>query len=457
MRKGGAEPPFCLEVVRGLRVVISPPGASSLESQVRWKVTEVGRQVSIASTAHPDTPSDVDRQIASFSLQEEAADPTAAVQKLAVQSLNWILRDEARVVDSGDFVEGRVRLESTLLSETMSTEHLVAVFCDAIRDWYSFLAGDDMWDELGLSGHPLMDLDIEIVLPAPVADRVRTEGKLGAVARRFEATIADAVESTDVVEDLCRGLPSIIAVSYGQIDARRSLHAKFIATVTTFEAAIRYLASVALAPVQGQSRQERLQHLFSGARRPPTLGWYVRTVQEKAQELRELFPVTMDAMLSKAGKPTNLGRFVVSRLTAIRNDYMGHGAMRAESEYVEPLQEVGMHLRVLLEGLADDGRSTMIAVRSGLEFGTGDTFDYELTLLSGTGVTSPRKRIVASQRLDGGRVYVWQTGTGTFVDADPLIIYADCPRCGFEETFFLDRFEPTRPGWLSYRSGHRFP
>ena len=129
-----------------------------------------------------------------------------------------------------------------------------------------------------------------------------------------------------------------------------------------------------------------------------------------------------------------------------------------QAAYVEPYQQLRRNLDGLLAALARDGRSTALVVRANLEFDEKrGYYDYTLTQLRGDRVSLPSTRFVTKQRLDADKVYLWRREPADFIDADPLLVYGVCPRCQFDEGFYLDHFDPKAPEWFSYRASHRFP
>ncbi|OGO50206.1 MAG: hypothetical protein A2148_04195 [Chloroflexi bacterium RBG_16_68_14] len=389
--------------------------------------------------------------------KEDKKTDLRAAQALAAGSLLAIARHELESHRAYPLkLSGSLRIEAELVRESAAPEQFVAAICDALKNSWEWLW--DLVDELELPGLPDLDIDIEIPLGPAGSDYKAATERLRVAADQYKADVLDLLRSLDYW-GIVRGLlPSPVAVVYAQIDKPRTIHEKFFATVAAFEAAVRYLAVLSLIPVAGQTREARLRTLAGELGRRPTLGVYVKTVGENLHRLEGLLPEVTQALRTRSGKHTALGRFVFDELTKMRNQYVGHAAPMPQAAYVEPYQRLRRSLDGLLAALARDERSTALVVPASWDFSQAEgDYDYTLTELRGDSVRLPTKRLVTKERLEADKVYLWRRKSGAFIDADPLIIYAMCPQCHFEEGFFLDRFDPKAAQWLSYRANHRIP
>lgn len=420
----------------GLPLVVSRRGETALELAAGWQVNERDGQVTVATVPEG-------RHVYSFDLRE-LADPTDAAstaKALIEQSIDAI----AEELDLDEEDEECVQFRSQWIGIGVPAEEALAAIGDAVKAWFTRTIHD--------SPFAALSLELEVSLPKSLAEDHDLREKLAMLEERFEKTMLSAVRATDPKTSMLQKLPSVIALPYSQIDTWRPLEKKFRAALATFEATIRYMTSLVLAPVSGDSAEARLATLHAKVgKKPPSLGWYVATLRSRLQRVEELLPQTTGALKPKA----KLGQFVFEELTNLRNRRSGaHGSPMHDSAYVGLYQELRTHLDTLLGTLAKDAQDIPLVVRSGLDFGRDDTFDYDLTLPMGASANLSSKRVLSRHRLEEEHVYLWKASDDLFLDMNPLVIFAFCPKCQFAEGFLLDHFNPTAPEWFSFRSNHR--
>jgi len=374
--------------------------------------------------------------LTSFELTE--ADPLDSAGVLIQQSLTAIFEDG----NDGDLeCEGSVRMRSQLIDQSSRPELVIAAVCDAAREWCHRLSV------------PILSLpDLEIVSQVANNEEVLTRLKIAADA--LQTSVTNIMRSVDPMTERIRFLPSLVAVPYAHSRMVGSFHGRFTALLMASEAAIRYLAVIALGPLDGDDTQARIEQLVSIGRRP-TLGAYVQVVRERMMTLRKALPHTVAALQDSTGRWTPLGHFFVQEMTEIRNRLGPHGGVMADAAYVDPAQALGEKLDQLLIPLARDGHSSVLVVQQSVEVGKDVSYKYGLIELRGDSIGLPVAPHSSDQKLENRKVYLLRERD--FIDLHPLVVYEVCPRCNFDEAFFLDHFDPRAPEWFSFRAGHRIP
>ncbi len=361
------------------------------------------------------------------------------------------------------FFAACVDFDTDFVIEHSSPELAVAALCDALVNWLQALPRVDDFESL------VKPYGVSLVANIAAPKAIDIDALRAAVERHQKTSLHEVLldvkreqaQTAPASDERGRKLPSVVAVPYATIDSHKSLHSKFTATLAAFESAVRYLASLALAPVPGNNTEERLQELASVLAPRPTLGVYVETVRKRIEGLRTLLPETIGALQSKSGKRSEIGRFVFESLTKMRNDQSAHAGTMPEAAYVDPFEQSRKPLDALLDVLAAETHALPLVVQTELRFPQDDPgddrYDYKLTKLVGDTVGLPSERTVSRRRLAEGKVYLWQPKIDEFIDMDPLIVYRMCARCQFEEGFFIDHIDPRKPSWLSFRANHRYP
>lgn len=427
------------EVAPGLIVSIPKRGQTNREHQGGWLVVEAGGLVTISDCPDLDRPNEKARKVHGFALPEYASssDPVELARDLVKKSFELIFKegDNFEALD----IEGSVQLRARLIEESPAPEQVLAGIADTLKEW---------------AGHFIQpvkfDLDVELV--SSVADNESVMQNLVAAADHFQASILDVARSADPVATRVRLLPSLVAVPYSHACMPGSFRDRFHALLMTFEAAVRYLAVVSLSPMPGDRTQAFGQLAELG--RTPTLGIYLQTVRKRFDRVRTVLPQVGAALQERRGKWTALGKFVFQELAEIRNRLGAHGGVMADAAYVEPSQMLSEKLEELLMPLARDGHSAVLVVQQRVEVGQGESaYDYRLIELRGDSVGFSVARHSTSQKLESRTVYLLHGND--FVDVDPLVVYSVCPRCNFDEAFFLDHFDPKSPQCFSFRGGHR--
>lgn len=350
-----------------------------------------------------------------------------------------------------------------LVIQDSEAELAVASVIDALSNWLDefpyILEVDDLserWEALTKGN---VACDVGIVSPA-FSDCAQLEA---AVRLKHEASLRELVLEVareraleEAGPEETRWLPSLVAVPFESIDNQRGISDKFRAALVAFESVVRFLVAVSIAPVHGDTSRDRLARLKNDIGKPrPTTGDYVGLLRLRIEALRGLMPNTIAALQSKAGKKSGLGRFLFDDFTNMRNRLHAHGGVpMPESSYVEPYQELREHLEAFLKVLGDDTHFLPLIVRTDMDFADGSSYAYTVRELRGASVGLPSQKLTTPHRLDSDTVYLWAVKAAEFIAMDPLVRYATCPQCGFEEAFLLDHFDPKRPRWVSPRANH---
>lgn len=342
--------------------------------------------------------------------------------------------------------------DSSLFRDTRNAEQMAARICDAFRESLEGL-GDG-----GFQAVPTVEVFVGLCLPLDaLSDQLHTAVTRLNQTSLYNLVIEEMKAQAQVDEDeRTRWLPSVVAIPYSLIDQQTDLYRKFVTALNTFDALVRYLTAVTLAPVRGETQSERLQALPSDLKGPLGIGRYARVLSKALDQLQASHPQTFESLHAMS----DLGRFVLvtdgrENLTEFRNRAAHGGVPGSDARYVEPYTTLRTHLDDLLKMVEIDGKASRLVSRTGTDMEPGDeaAYDYALFELRGGSVAFPRTRIVTDEKLERDRVYLWNVESRSFTAMDPIIIFGVCPECHFQEGFFLDH--QSKGEWISFRADHR--
>lgn len=367
--------------------------------------------------------------------------------------IDLMLEDgQRRDGDAGGSQTPIIEFDDSVL-DSAQLDHSACVLSDAILDVIA-----DLYDRYAFL-RKTFDLVIQIVLPGDAlsVDLIET------IRRRYKTTLSSSLRNLyheqrkEDEDDTTRWLPAPIAVPLA-LSSRpeRLFEPKWTRIRVTLEACARFICAVGLSPVEGATQADQLAVLEGvfDSRKPP-LGKYLAAIRQRRASVRDMLPKTAE-LLWNSERETAHGRYLLLDGFADARNADAHGGALPEVEYVRLVEQSRPHLDALIRAIAADAVETPLVVREDLDFATAaDSYDYTLSELRGASVVFPTKRIVTNKKLLRDNVYL-QRPSSHFVTLHPLIICANCPRCQFQEAFFIDDVDPRSPRWLSLR-GHFIP
>jgi hypothetical protein len=226
-------------------------------------------------------------------------------------------------------------------------------------------------------------------------------------------------------------------------------------TLETAECAVRLLASCAIAVTLPREHNARSAAMFERISDRPSLGHWVAALRTHLDALSEVVPESA-ALIGSAAKPTRLGRFILTELTAIRNEHKGHGVHLPSDAYAALLPKLDP-VTELMDGIARTFSKRLVAPDD-IDWGEGDLIQYVARSLQGPLAIFPTRGALTSTRLFRKHVYLCNLYAGGHlseeIDLNPLILYGVCPLCQREDVFHFDGRSESQIRYRSFLNGH---
>src|SRR5579862_2604380 len=274
-----------------------------------------------------------------------------------------------------------------------------------------------------------------------------------------------------IAELLHRRFPYPISYAFFQYEHEMDFHRKFQLIIQLYEVIIKYAAIVSLSGYLSEDgkNQSLNQFLLSDFSRP-SLGHWTQLLEGllklNATERSILYPVRGEELRKNRLNhiDSELGRSNLSqdlaRVTSMRNENSGHGALRSLFEYRQMVEREELLLLSFIDRMSylSKYNSFLVLASEYDEFGEGDK--YRIRSFNGLKITD--SDLETSRRLAEGQrdqmiryIYFQNTVNNSIVNLYPFLSFTFCKDCKKEHFFiFNGKKSQQEISYLSYESGH---
>lgn len=271
---------------------------------------------------------------------------------------------------------------------------------------------------------------------------------------KFIKLVEEAIKyipDRDIIED---EYPHPIAMLYR--DCKRNVVAtqrKFERLIQLLEVTLKFNGIVCLADlIHRKNIDNKTSDFIKAKMNRPSLGHW----SELVRQMDSLSSKNDYFWLSEVLKVfTPKLRKSIDELIHIRNENIGHGATKSESEYFELVEKCEPVINQLLQRSRIVGTWKLILVKSSKKLSENE-YQHSIIKLNGH---NPKFLITESKmphNLIADKVYVFDPDTNQHISLHPLIVVANCPRCMQETMFFYDKFDRDNIHYLDYVNGHHY-